>query len=108
MTLAEFRRTVRPGDVVTMTANTRVPNLPFIGKRRRVSRITSRYLVLIFEQPGDVFDFHVPLPRARDFECDGKSFCLIRRSAESDHRINYAWQRKLVEMPRRAPVRQFG
>jgi hypothetical protein len=101
MTLAEFKRTIRPGDVVTMTENTRVPRLPFIGKRRRVSRITSRYLVLKFEQPGDVFDFPTPLPRARDFECDGKSFRFIRRSAESDHRITYIWQRKLVELPRR-------
>jgi hypothetical protein len=103
MTLAEFKRTIRAGDIVTMTGNTRVPNLPFIGKRRRVSRITSRYLVLIFEQPGDVFDFHTPLPKARDFACDGKSFTFTHRSvtAERTYRIAYRWERKLVEIPHR-------
>jgi len=107
MTLAEFKRTIRPGDFVTMTENTRVPNLPFIGKRRRVARITSRYLVLIFEQPGDVFDFHTPLPKAQDFVCDGKSFTFTHRSVMSGraYRITYSWQRKLVEMPRRARSR---
>lgn len=104
MTLAEFKRTIRPGDFVTMTANTLVPNLPFIGKRRRVSVINSRCLVLIFEQPGDVFDFHTPLPKARDFECDGKSFCFIHHSVVSGqpYRITFRWERKLVEMPQRA------
>ena len=105
MTLAEFKRTMRPGDFVTMTENTRVPNLPFIGKRRRVARITSRYLVLIFEQPGDVFDFHTPLPKARNFECDGKRFTFTHRSVTSGqpYRITYSWERKLVEMPRQSP-----
>jgi|SRR5579863_106446 len=109
MTLAEFKRSIRPGDIVTMTANTRVPNLPFIGKRRRVSRITSRYLVLIFEQPGDVFDFHTPLPKARDFECDGKSFTFTRRSvtAEPTYWITYRWERKLVEIPHRS-IQRLG
>jgi len=107
MTLAEFKRTIRPGDVVTMTENTRVPNLPFIGKRRRVSRVTSRYLVLIFELPGDVFDFHTPLPKARDFECDGKSFTFTHHSVTSGqaYRITYRWERKVLEMPRGARSR---
>jgi len=93
-----------------MTENTRVPNLPFIGKRRRVSRITGRYLVLVFEQPGDVFDFHAPLPKARDFECDGKSFRFIGRSATSGqtYRITYKWARKLVEMPKPAAAIYAG
>jgi len=107
MTLAEFKRTIRPGDTVIMTENTLVPQLPFIGKRRRVARVTGRCLVLIFEQPGDVFDFHTPLPKARDFECDGKSFTFTHRSVISGdpYRITYRWQRKLVQMRAPGPLR---
>lgn len=95
MTLSEFRRTIQPGDFVTMTANTLVPNLPFIGKRRCVSRITPTYLILKFEEQGDVFDFHTPLPKAQDFECDEEGFSFTMHSSHTGrpHRVSYKWER---------------
>ena len=109
MTLAEFRRTIRPGDAVTMTENTLVPRLPFIGKRRKVSRITRRCLVLRFEEPGDVYDFHVPLPQTSEFECDGRSFAFMKRSVTGQsYRNVYRWHRKVVPMPQGAFRRESG
>lgn len=88
-----------------MTENTLVPRLPFIGKRRKVSRITRRYLVLRFEEPGGVYDFHAPLPKAREFQCDGKTFAFMRRSVTGlPYRISYRWQRKAVPIDATPPA----
>jgi hypothetical protein len=101
VTLAEFKRTIRPGDAVMMTENTLVPRLPFIGKRRKVSRITRRCMVLLFEEPGDVYDFHVPLPRPWEFHCHGRTFAFMMRSVTGVfYRITYRWHRKVI------PIRQ--
>lgn len=90
-----------------MTENTLVPRLPFIGKRRKVSRITRRYLVLQFEEPGDVYDFPTPLPHARDFQCDGKVFSFVRLSAATgrSYRITYRWHRRVIPI-RHAAVKR--
>jgi hypothetical protein len=95
MKLAEFKRTIKQGDFVTMIENTLFPANILIGKRRKVMAVNTVDLIIEIEKGGKIHRSYSPLPKAADFECDGDSFTFIRHNShrQDPDRISFKWER---------------
>ena len=93
MKLAEFKRTIKAGDFVTVMATPFQPQ--WIGVRRKVLGINSVDLLIETEKDGTLHKSHAALPKSADFECDGDTFSFIRRSTVSGlmGKITWKWER---------------
>jgi len=101
MKLAEFKRTIKSGDFVT------VLETPFqqqwIGVRRKVLGINSVDLLIETEKDGILHKSHAALPKAADFECNGETFSFIQRSAISGLTGKITWKWERAESPTLPP-----
>jgi hypothetical protein len=95
MKMAEFKRSIKPGDFVTMLENTINPRNPYIGVRRKVSAINSVDLMIETEKDGTTVNMYSPLPKAADFACDGDTFTFTRHytSRLENDRVTWKWER---------------
>jgi hypothetical protein len=92
MKLAEFKRTMKPGDFVTLISNTLRPDNPLIGVRRKVMAVNTVDLIIETEKDGLMHKSHTPLPKAADLLSDGESFSFVVRSTISDSTAMLTWK----------------
>jgi hypothetical protein len=98
MKLAEFKRTIKAGDFVTVIATPFQPQR--IGIRRKVLGINNVDLLIETEKDGTLHKGHAALPKAADFECDSDTFSFIQRGTVSGlmGKITWKWERTAGEI----------
>lgn len=69
MKLAEFKRTLKPGDYLTLLSHSTMPTNSVIGKRRRVTRTnTVEIMIESANSRGEPCESHLEWPKAAGFE----------------------------------------
>lgn len=89
MKLAEFKRTLKPGDHLTMLSHSWMPQGPLIGKRRRVSGHNTVGILVETEKDGKLVSSHLAWPKAAGFSLEED---IITYKSE-DLVMTYKWER---------------
>lgn len=75
MKLAEFKRTLKAGDYVTMLSHSTMPVSHIIGQRRKVLEVRSvDILIETTKKNGSICASHLAWPKAAEFEITAEGF----------------------------------
>lgn len=89
MKLAEFKRTLKAGDHLTMIDNDGNPSHTLKGERRRVVRTNSVDILIETQYHGQLVHSHLTWPKAADFEITDIGFNINTPGGK----IMYRWER---------------